>query len=337
MVFKALVSGASGNLNTAGDSYGYFNDTIYVVYEGIARSYNDIFSYGGNDIIDLRDASSGNQHLVYSGRGNDMVLGGDGNDHVFDTDGNDVILLGGNSDLVTAGAGNDVYDGGAGFDRLFFEDIYNNLGLAVTNTVGVECDLKIIVAQNFGPFGFDVIRSFENVEGGAGSDHLLGTEGPNEIHGRLGNDLLEGRNGRDTIYGGNGADRLVGGRGADIMDCGIEIDDHRDYIRYTAINESGIGTSITAIDSIYVFDQGGGATDDRIDLSRIDARASTTAVNEAFVFRGSSAFNQPGGEIRLEVVGLDTLVHIDNDGDAATEMNILIIGVIGLTAVEFIL
>ncbi len=335
MVFKAVTSVIDGDLYNPADSYGYFDDVVYMVATAPVTQYI-LKTYGGNDIVDLRDAAAGNLHFVQSGRGDDTVFGGESEDYVHDTDGNDVALLGGNDDAVNAGAGNDVYEGGAGNDTLSFQNIYNSLGTYVTNTASVKCDLKLSTPQNFGLFGRDVIGGFENVYGGDGNDRLLGTEGINFLSGGRGNDLLEGRDGSDSIDGFFGKDTLIGGLGADTINCGAT-DVARDHVRYLATNESGVGTSTTVIDRINGFENGGTATDDKIDLSRIDARASTTTVNEAFVFRAGAAFNQVGGEVRLQVIGTDTLVHVDTDADAASEMNFLIFGVTGLTAADFIL
>jgi hypothetical protein len=41
--------------------------------------------------------------------------------------------------------------------------------------------------------------------------------------------------------------------------------------------------------------------------------------------------------LRLQVIGSDTLVHIDIDRDVASEMNLWVLGVTTLTAGDFLL
>ena len=63
---------------------------------------------------------------------------------------------------------------------------------------------------------------------------------------------------------------------------------------------------------------------DRIDLSRIDAKASTPA-NDAFSFIGNAAFSNTAGELRFEhVSGNDWLVQGDVDGDGVADLEILV-------------
>ncbi|XDA98273.1 calcium-binding protein [Sulfitobacter sp. LCG007] len=51
----------------------------------------------------------------------------------------------------------------------------------------------------------------QSIEGGSGSDRLMGTRG---------GDRIEGGNGNDTLIGGAGGDRLIGGSGRDVADYG---------------------------------------------------------------------------------------------------------------------
>ena len=48
------------------------------------------------------------------------------------------------------------------------------------------------------------------VDGGAGADRLIGSEGPDLLQGGAGNDWIEGANAADEVDGGPGDDRLYG-------------------------------------------------------------------------------------------------------------------------------
>jgi Ca2+-binding RTX toxin-like protein len=334
MAFKGLIGSTSGDLNNAEDSYGYFDDTVYVVNQATFQNYS-ILTYRGDDLVDLRDAYVFTALFVYAGSGNDTVLGGTAKEQVFDQSGNDKIALGDNSDTVYAGVGNDIVDGGNGVDEYSFAVIYDDFGLPELQMNGIICDLQITIAQDFGTFGKDRLKSIENLNGSFGNDQFFGTSGENNFVGSDGKDFLQGRGGDDLLAGDNGADTLIGDGGGDDLFCGLT-DGARDTLRYSRISDSGLGTVSGVVDVISQFDAGGGATDDRIDLSRIDARPSTAA-NDAFIFRGTGIFSSAKGEVRLEVIGSDTLIHVDIDGDGQTEMNIFVLGVTGLTASDFIL
>jgi Ca2+-binding RTX toxin-like protein len=333
VVFKVLSGGVSVDMYNVADQFGYFDDTVYAVFEGGSFEYG-IRTYRGNDLVDLQDASLANTYTVFSGSGNDTILGGLSFDYVRDQSGNDVILLGGGKDSVTLGQGNDRMDGGSGSDVLLFGVFHDDFGVSYITTTGITCDLQKTVAQDFGIFGKDRIAGFERIDGSAANDIFLGSSADNDMLGNDGNDRLSGRGGADTIYGNDGGDTLSGDGGADFVYCGL--DDFRDVVRFGRMSDSGLGTAGSTVDQISGFDPGTLATDDRIDLSRIDARPSTAA-NDAFLFRGTGAFSSARGEVRLEVSGSDTIVHMDTDGDAASEMDFMMIGVTGLTTGDFIL
>ena len=273
------------------------------------------------------------------------VLGDAAEEQIADQSGNDSYLLGLGGDSFFVGAGNHTVDAGAGQDMLHFNLWIGDLWVHAINAVGVTCDLQITAGQNLGIIGTDVLKGFEDVEGGNGDDRFFGTAGQNTLGGTGGNDLLRGRGQVDVLAGGNGRDTLIGDGGADDLSLGLG-DGARDTVKYFKISDSGLGSQSAVVDRISLFKFGSTATDDRIDLSAIDARRGTTQ-NDAFIFRGSGAFRSSDGEIRLQIIGQDTLVHVDIDidididgdidGDGATEMNILVSGVTGLTAGNFIL
>lgn len=326
-----VANNTSINLNNPAELYGVENDVIFV----FATNANSFESWAGDDVIDASRATfTGFISNFYGGLGDDQIAGSGGLDWIFDGAGNDIVLAGAGADRVHADIGNDIYYGGAGIDMIDFRYL-NVLGSGFSDpmTEGVSFDLANHGVQNLGLRGFDQFFGFENINGSSLNDNLFGDGGANEITSGEGNDFLDGRGGADSLTGQDGSDTYVGGAGADQLTLS-EFTAARDFVRYTNISESG--THPSTFDTILGFVKGTAATADRIDLSRIDANLKL-AGNQAFLFKGSAAFNSAAGEVRLVTSGLDTFVYVDNDADAAPEMIIKVQGVTGLIKADFIL
>jgi Ca2+-binding RTX toxin-like protein len=342
MVFKALLGGTGGNLYNATDFLGYYDDTVVGGYETATYIY-DIFTFRGNDIIDVRDMNASTTANFFAGSGDDIVYGSAGSNFYVDQSGNDRASLGSGADNAYAGTGNDTIDGGGGTDTIDFifivGDLYGPDNTAfVNNTSGVTFDLQKTTVQDLGVFGKDTIRGFENAKGSNGGDILYGSAGVNEINGQGGNDYIDGRDGNDVLLGNEGSDTLRGNKGGDSISLG-EVVAARDHVRYYYTSESYAATSsVGQVDWISGFNQGGGSTDDKIDLSRIDAKTSSTTYNNTFVFEGTGgAFDSSSGEIRIVESGGNSYVYVDTDSDSSIEMRFVVAGVTGLTADDFIL
>jgi Ca2+-binding RTX toxin-like protein len=230
MVVKRLQGSVVSDLNNASDNYGLSADQIFVL-DGRERI---IATYASDDLIDFRQNAQQNGTVsVYAGSGNDTVYGDEGTQYVYDGSGSDYLQLGIDNDTVGVGSGDDVYDGGSGVDLLMFYwtnfDGYE--GAYTDNRTGIAIDLAITTAQDFGIFGFDIIRGFESVKGGNGNDVIRGTSGSNSFRGVAGNDVFYGRDGNDTFQGGLGHDIIVGGNGADRFYYEA-VAESGDYIRY---------------------------------------------------------------------------------------------------------
>jgi Ca2+-binding RTX toxin-like protein len=341
----SLVGGAEGNLARRVDvsDSGAGTDKVIVLFEAKAHSYG-IFTYSGSDIVNTTKSNANNLNAALLGAGNDSFIGGAASDTVYDGSGNDKVSLGGGSDMVRVGTGDDVYDGGKGDDFVSFGFVsFDGTGMTINNSIGVSCDLSLLTKQDFGVFGKDIITGFENADGGDGNDSLYGTSGDNALYGMLGNDRLFGRSGNDKLNGGGGDDFLSGGRGTDIfygeagsdtIYCGSR-DGAKDIIRYLGVTESDPNSG--GVDIVYGFATGGMLTSDRIDLSKMDANMATRGVDDAFIFRSSGGFKSAGGEIMVVQSGPDAVVMIDTNGDSAVEMQIVLKGVHGLTAADFLL
>ena len=323
-----LVGDGAGNTLNAiqvGFSYGTQQDQLY----GLAG--DDLMFSGAND--DILVGGDGNDQLL-AGQGNDDLSGGLGNDALLDSTGNDTVYGGDGDDLVYASIGNDLLVGGNGNDTLAFVYLDHDGTDSELNLDGVVFDLAKTGSVNLGIYGIDTIFGFESVMGSLGNDTLFGNAGANTILGDLGADTLWGRAGNDSIEGSHGGDVLIGGTGKDVIatKSGTSTDGIRDRIDYNAINESGV--TLATRDDILGFDKGGTATDDKIDLFTIDANPFL-AGNQAFKF--VTAFTSAVGQVKAVTSGVDTLVMVDIDKDAGAEMTILVQGVTGLQANDFIL
>ncbi|MFG6429183.1 VCBS domain-containing protein [Roseateles sp. LYH14W] len=224
-----LMIGGAGNDTLRG---GTGNDTLYGGDQANSNgSGNDTLDGGdgddtisgadGDDILlggagnDNLDGGLGNDTLT-GGDGNDTLSGGAGDDSLDGGAGNDSIAAGEGAntvdagigdDSVTAGSGNDTLDGGSGVDTIDYS----------AQTAAIVANLATQTASGAG-IGTDVLRNFENVIGGAGNDHLTGTDGANVLIGGAGSDTLLAGAGNDSLRfdandtlvdGGVGTDTLV--------------------------------------------------------------------------------------------------------------------------------
>ena len=323
----AFINGtvASESLSSIGFSGGFEADWIF----GAAGS-DILHSFYNNDILDGGD---GNDQL-FAGSGNDSLEGGSGDDFLFEGSGNDWSNGGQGNDSINSDLGDDTLIGGSGIDTISFIFIdVTGAGGEINDYVPINIDLNKSV-QDFGVLGLDRYYGFENVGGSATNDRILGSAGANSLMGETGNDIVDGRAGNDLVQGGFGSDLLIGGAGADIIHTafGFTIDSVRDRIDYNALSESGV--ALSARDLIFGFDPGGKATDDKIDLSTIDANPFL-AGNQSFKF--VNAFSAHVGEVRVVAMGGDTIVLVDADKDLSAEMAITIENATGLKAFDFML
>jgi Ca2+-binding RTX toxin-like protein len=190
-----------------------------------------IYGKLGNDLV----CGGAGDDIVHGGRGNDEVFGGQGADRVFGDLGDDKVVGGpGAYDDVSGGLGIDTINGGPGdydlvhgdygYDRMSGgpgKDDIASFATAVSGgngTAGVWASLRGHVARGD---GHDKLYGFEDLEGTAFRDTLIGNGGPNAINGGPGNDTLIGGGGHDTLDGGEGTDGCRGAPGR-TTSCGAE-------------------------------------------------------------------------------------------------------------------
>jgi Ca2+-binding RTX toxin-like protein len=171
----------------------------------------------GNDLI----CGGGGDDLIHGGRGNDELYGGSGSDRVIGDLGDDKASGGaGDYDEVAGSLGIDTLNGGPGdfdlvhgdygYDRMDGGPGANDIASFATDVAGgkgagVWVDLAKHKARGD---GHDRLFRFEDIEGSAFRDTLIGDTGDNRINGGPGD---------DTLIGGGGTDELVGGQGTDCL------------------------------------------------------------------------------------------------------------------------
>ena len=209
------------------------------------------------------------------------------------------------ADSLVGGAGNDTIDGGAGAD---------------TMSGGLRNDTYIVDFKN------DVIVEAAN----AGTDSVFSTatytlsanvenltlNGTSAING-TGNALA------NVIVGNAGANILTGGLGADVLTGGAGAD----RFVYESTDDSGAGAWDVIVDFI--------SGVDRIDLSKIDANASTNGKNEAFTFVTAFSVVDATGQVRFD--STTHMLYASTNADATPELAIQLTGVTSMSVGDFVL
>ncbi|HEY3049928.1 MAG TPA: M10 family metallopeptidase C-terminal domain-containing protein, partial [Polaromonas sp.] len=139
------------------------------------------------------------------------------------------------------------------------------------------------------------------------------------------NNFIAGGAGADTLNGGGGIDSLIGGAGADSLTGGIGAD----TFVLTALGDSGVGA---LRDIITDFISG----TDRIDFSGIDAN-TLVAGNQAFTMLGTAAFFGVAGQLRYDVVGADTVMQGDVNGDGVADFELQLTGIQSFVPADLLL
>jgi Ca2+-binding RTX toxin-like protein len=153
-------------------------------------------------------------------------------------------------------------------------------------------------------------------------------------------EIIIGNGSGTTIVGNGGRDVIYGGLGSDTFDYNST----GDVVTVGAVTAANVGQ----LEVIRDF-----AAGDKIDLATIDARSGGFFTNDAFVFQGESSAaytqgNTPatagnnganGGLHFFYVTDLGgqeyTVVEASNDGDAAAELQLALLGHINLTSGDF--
>jgi Ca2+-binding RTX toxin-like protein len=246
---------------------------------------------------------------IEAGAGNDTLTGGSGAERLVGSTGHD-RLTGGTGDALYGGDGDDSLIGGTDLALLDGGQGHDTLDLSLVGG-GVALDL----ATGFTSAG-PVMAEFEAVLAGAGDDAIAGGTDANTLSGGKGHDILQGRGGRDALAGDAGRDSLDGGQAADTLTGGAGQDrlTGGDGADLFVFRTGDSGPTAGTADRITDFDP----ASDRIDLSRLDARADL-AGDQPFRFGHAGA-----GGIALSDAGGDTVLSLNTDTDGEPEMVIVL-------------
>ncbi|HEY3060706.1 MAG TPA: calcium-binding protein [Chloroflexota bacterium] len=237
------------------------NDTIVLNEANGALPHGYLFGGEGNDTLvggsgaDLLFGQAGNDTLLgkggadqlFGGTDNDTLTGGDADDQVFGESGDDRLIWnpGDDTDLDEGGDGSDtvVVNGGNGAE--VFTVTANGTRVRFDRTTPAPFTLDIgtsenlVVNANGGDDSFSATGNLAaliriTVDGGAGNDTLLGSNGPDVLLGGDGNDTIEGKQGDDVAFLGAGDDVFIWSPG-DGNDT-VEGQDGRDTFRFNGSN-----------------------------------------------------------------------------------------------------
>ncbi|HUC06870.1 MAG TPA: calcium-binding protein [Solirubrobacterales bacterium] len=185
----------------------------------------------GNDLL----CGGPGADLVHGGRGNDIVDGGaDAEDRVIGDLGDDKVIGGpGDADEAAGSLGIDTVNGGPGdFDFVHGDYGYDRMdggpgkddiaSFATDVAAGKSGGVKVSLARHRAKGdGHDRLFRFEDLEGSAFDDILVGNGKANVIDGGAGDDVIRGGGGKDELLGGQGTDGCNGAKGH-TESCGRE-------------------------------------------------------------------------------------------------------------------
>jgi hypothetical protein len=276
------IDGGAGS----GDTLSYFGGsavettiTGYLHYSGLSSGQGDD-SFTSMEVL----VGSGNtdrlQGVTLEGVDETFTLSGVNSGSASSTETGDsflfssyeqLVLNGGNDALRLTGSASlsSIADGGEGADLLDYSSY-------TVSGVSVELSSNIATAITGNLVGEQGDSSFENVDGSAFADDIVGDDAGNILRGFTGSDLLVGMDGDDTIDGGDGtsgadgSDVIVAGDGSDlilasdgndfisgggyvfeasgsVLSIQVTADDYVDTLSYADENE-GLDISLTGVD-----------------------------------------------------------------------------------------
>lgn len=252
----------------------------------------------------------------------ETLIGTAGLDTITGLAGNDLLRGLGGNDTLDGGTGEDKLYGGTGDDTYIVDSAADKIfELANEGSDLIKAGISFALAANIEKLLLTGTGAISGT-GNSGANTLTGNGAANVLKGLGGNDVLVGGGGNDVLVGGIGMDTLTGGTGFDRFAF-----DDGDFSSKTA----------TGADVIADFTKG-----DKIDLALVDAVSSSTPYNQpgdqAFVFIGRNRFHiETGRELRYDVIGGNTYVYGNVNGDATADFCIKILGVHTLTSSDFVL
>ena len=190
---------------------------------------DQIFGEAGNDTL----RGQGGFDLLFGGNDNDTITGGDADDQSFGQAGNDRMIWnpGDDTDLNEGGAGTDTVEvnGGNGLEQFTATANGTRVRFDRLNPAPFAIDIgtseNLVLNANGGDDSFSATGNLValiklTVDGGAGNDSLLGSNGVDILLGGAGNDFADGQQGNDVAFLGAGDDTFQWdpGDGSDVVE-----------------------------------------------------------------------------------------------------------------------
>ncbi len=347
---------------------GEGNDQIFGDYgsNNAPNSGNDfLYAEAGNDLL---FGDQGVDNLFGFG-GNDQLSGNDGDDLAFGNEGDDRMTWnpGDDTDLNEGGGGSDTTEVNGGNGAEQFTATANGTRVRFDRVdpapfaIDIGTTEALVLNANAGADSFSATGNLAaliqiTVDGGAGNDTILGSNGIDLLLGGADNDFIDGQQGNDTAFlgagndvfqwdPGDGSDTIEGQDGTDTMlfngSAGNEIFEtsaNGQRVLFTR-NLGNIVMDLNDIDTIDLNALGGtdsitvndltgtDTTTQNIDLgvggTAGDAQADTIIVNGTNI---GDTIDVLGGGTSLSVTGLHTLVTVQNSEGANDSLVINALG-----------
>jgi Ca2+-binding RTX toxin-like protein len=328
-----------GRMPNATLSGGDGNDTL------TGGSGADVLLGGAGD--DVLNGKGGNDQL-FGGSGNDTLIGGTGSDEVFGEAGNDTMIW-------NPGDGSDTNEGGDGYDTV----IVNGSDAGESFTAQANGNRVLFQRTNPGPFSIDIGTSEHltlnanggndtftggtglaglmtfTINGGAGNDTLIGTDGADVLNGGDGNDFIDGKGGNDIVNlgagddvfqwdPGDGSDIVEGQGGADTMifngaskteNINLSANGHR--LKFTR-DLGNINMDVNGVETVQFNGLGGG---DNITVHNL---AATDVKNVDLNLESSPGSGKGNGQpdsVVVEGTNRDDVVVVDSTANGGVSVN----------------
>jgi Ca2+-binding RTX toxin-like protein len=352
---------ATGATNFAYESFVNFENLI------TSDGNDTITGTSGNNVIQ----SGAGDDNVDGGAGNDTLSGGAGADRLVGGSGADSLDGGSGVDIMRGGIGNDTYFADDFNDRAIENagEGTDTVNSSANFTLGSNIENLVLTGTAIRGNGNSLANSITGnsanniLNGGAGADTMIGGAGNDTYYvDNAGDTMIESAGGgRDRVYTtinltlganlddlfmrgsaainatGNAQDNVLrGNSAANVLTGGVGADDLRggggaDTFVWRDGDFAGL-TPSTA-DRIIDFSHAEG---DRINLGQVDANTNADG-NQAFAFIGTSAFHNVAGELRYEIIGGNTYLTGDTDGDGTADFMIRLDGTHALVSGDFVL
>jgi Ca2+-binding RTX toxin-like protein len=259
---------------------------------------DEINGFGGNDGL---NGGYGND-TINGGTGDDLIGGGTGSDKIYGGDGNDYIssssTLWGIARWTSNAYENGVYVG----DKIRAPEgstvITQGARWSIYRPAGAAPDSPLIWDGVNTPVGTDG----DFVDGGAGNDSIIASNGDDRVQGGTGDDKIWGMGGSDVLEGGDGKDLILadGTAGAGAMTRVAVALHGADFVDGGAGDDRLIGGG--ANDVVY-----GGADNDQM-----WGDGSLDTSNDAYVsaaYHGNDYLDGEDGDDYLEGGGKDDVLY----------------------------